>query len=82
MQTMREAEATVTGERGYGGQSMTGRLRAVLVRRPAPPATGDEWRALGYPRPVDAAVAEREHAAFRALLAQAGARFLPTTRRS
>jgi dimethylargininase len=73
MQTMREAEATVTGERGYGGQSMTGRLRAVLVRRPAPPATGDEWRALGYPRPVDAAVAEREHAAFRALLAQAGA---------
>ena len=59
--------------RRYGGHSMTASLRSVLVRRPAPPATGEEWRAFGYPRPADHEAAEREHAAFRALLAAAGA---------
>ena len=54
--------------RRYGGHSMSATLRSVLVRKPAPPATGDEWRALGYPRPADHALAERQHAAFRAIL--------------
>ena len=52
----------------YGGQSMTGRLRSVLVRAPVAPGEGEDWRRFGYLRPVDHGVAEREHAAFRALL--------------
>ena len=52
---------------------MTAPLRAVLVRRPAPSTGGEEWRDFGYPRPVDHAAAVREHAAFRALLGEAGA---------
>lgn len=63
-----------SGPREFGGHSMTARLRTVLVRRPAPPATGaaDAWRDFGYQRPVDAAAAEREHAAFRDRLAAEG----------
>lgn len=56
----------------YGGQSMTARLRSVLVRPPAPPASLEDWRRFGYGRPVDHAAAEREHAAFRETLANAG----------
>ena len=56
----------------YGGHSMTARLRSVLVRRPAPPAALDDWRRLGYARPVDQALAEREHDAFREILAAEG----------
>ena len=41
---------------------------AVTVRKPAPPATEEEFADFGYPRAVDHARAEREHAAFRALL--------------
>jgi len=60
--------------RRFGGHSMTARLRSVLVRRPAPAATGEEaeWRGFGYPRPVDHGLAVREHAAFRELLAAEG----------
>ena len=72
MQTTHDSTAVATAVRQYGGHSMTARLRSVLVRRPAPPATGGEWQAFGYPGPVDQAAAEREHAAFWALLAGAG----------
>ena len=72
MQTIEHPTAAPVTSRRYGGHSMTARLRSVLVRRPAPPATGGEWRDFGYPRPVDHAAAEREHVAFRALLAEAG----------
>jgi len=53
---------------------MSARLRTVVVRQPAPPATGDLAEALhfGYPRPADQATAEREHAALRLLLAEEG----------
>lgn len=71
MQTISQTPITI--QRHYGGHSMTAPLRTVLVRRPAAPATGGEWRDLGYPRPVDHAAAEREHAAFREILARAGA---------
>ena len=57
----------------YGGHSMTARLRSVLVRPPAPPASPEDWRRFGYERPVDHAAAEREHAAFRETLTSAGA---------
>ena len=61
-----------SAQRSYGGHSMSARLRRVLVRRPAPPAKGEEWREFGYVRPVDQVMAEREHAAFVALLKGAG----------
>ena len=73
MQATRPSSATRTAPRGYGGHTLSGRLRRVMVRRPAPPTAGEGWRDLGYPRPVDHARAEREHAAFRTLLAGSGA---------
>lgn len=62
----------ISSGRRYGGHSRSAPLRRVLVRRPAAPASGEEWSALGYPRPVDHQRAEREHAAFRDLLTGAG----------
>jgi N-dimethylarginine dimethylaminohydrolase len=44
----------------------------VLVRRPAHPATGEDWRAFGYLHPIDVEQTDREHAAFCELLADAG----------
>ncbi len=64
--------SAVTVTRTFGGQSMWAPLRRVMVRRPAPPATADDWRAFGFLHQVDHAVAEREHAAFRAILAGEG----------
>jgi dimethylargininase len=66
-------EEPIATSRVWGGQSMVAPLRRVLVRWPAPPATGTEYVAFGYPNPVDHARAEREHEAFRALLEDAGA---------
>jgi N-dimethylarginine dimethylaminohydrolase len=60
-------------QHGWGGQTMVGALRRVLVRAPAAPASGEEFAAFGYPRAVDHERAVREHAAFRELLAAAGA---------
>src|SRR5688572_18409096 len=57
----------------FGGQSMTAPLKTVLVRRPAPPRGDDDWRRFGYLHPVDHDLTVREHEAFRALLAEAGA---------
>src|SRR5688572_17306949 len=65
--------ASVQIARRYGGHSMSAPLRSVLVRRPAPPRGDDDWRRCGYLHPVDHARTEREHAAFRAFLAGAGA---------
>jgi dimethylargininase len=67
----RESETRATP--AWGGQSMVAPLRRVMVRRPAPPATGEEYADFAYPRAVDHGRAEREHAAFRALLEEAGA---------
>jgi N-dimethylarginine dimethylaminohydrolase len=66
-------ETTVAASRAWGGQSMVAPLRRVLVRRPAPPATEDEFMRFGYPRAVDPHRTEIEHDAFRALLAESGA---------
>lgn len=52
---------------------MTAPLRRVMVRQPAPPATGEEFVDFAYPRPVDHERALREHRAFRKLLDDAGA---------
>jgi N-dimethylarginine dimethylaminohydrolase len=61
---------------GYGGQSMVGRLRAVLPPGPAGwdrPADRGRWRALGFLRPPDAGAAAAQHDALRAELERAGA---------
>jgi len=67
------AESPVTTGRVWGGQSMVAPLQRVLVRRPSPPAAEGDFAAFGYPRPVDHDRTEREHEAFRALLAGSGA---------
>jgi N-dimethylarginine dimethylaminohydrolase len=58
--------------RQYGCQSMTGRLRRVLVRAPR---TEDAalWRAYGWRGEPDPGAMSEEHEAFRAQLAGAGA---------
>ena len=72
MSTLVEHAAPETA-RGWGGQSMVAPLRRVLVRRPAAPASAEEFTRFGYPHPIDHERAEREHAAFCALLEAAGA---------
>ncbi len=56
----------------YGARSMTAPLKRVLVRAPQP-ADADRWREYGWRSAPDPARAAEEHAAFRAILAQAGA---------
>ena len=63
----------VSSSRRFGGHSRSAPLRRVLVRRPAAPASDNEWSDLGYPSPVNHQRAMQEHAAFRNLLEQAGA---------
>jgi N-dimethylarginine dimethylaminohydrolase len=62
----------VTEARAYGCQSMTGRLRRVLVR---PPRAEDAvaWRAYGWRSEPDPAGLAAEHETFCRLLAEAGA---------
>ena len=73
----------------FGGHTMTGRLRRVLVKRPAEAfASVDQiaaqWRDLGYLGPPDLEQAGAEHARFVALLEQAGAEvvYLPADPRT
>jgi N-dimethylarginine dimethylaminohydrolase len=63
---------TATNGRAWGGHSMAGELRRVLVYPPVPPAPEVSWEAFGYLRPIDHAQAVEEHATLRALLAGAG----------
>lgn len=67
--TSQSPTATV---RAWGGQSMTAPLRRVIVRAPAPPATGAEFADFGYPRAVDHDRAIQEHEGFRAILERQG----------
>lgn len=66
--TLATHDASAATQRRYGGHSMTATLRTVMVRRPARPASPDDWRRFGYLHPVDVPRAEAEHAAFRAIL--------------
>ncbi len=66
-------EPTAATGRAWGGQSMVAPLKRVLVRKPAAPAAEGLFADFGYPRAVDHDRTEREHEAFRALLADAGA---------
>ncbi|MBW3633302.1 MAG: arginine deiminase [Chloroflexi bacterium] len=66
-------QTTKTTGRAWGGQSMVASLKRVLVRKPAPPATEDDFAEFAYPRAVDHRQTEREHDAFCGLLEQAGA---------
>ena len=66
-------QTTKSTGRAWGGQSMVAPLKRVLVRKPAPPATEDEFAEFAYPRAVDQVRAEREHDAFCELLEQGGA---------
>jgi dimethylargininase len=61
-----------TGARAYGGQTMTGTLRRVLVRAPTPEDCAG-WRAYGWRAEPDFARIAAEHEALCLLLAEAGA---------
>jgi dimethylargininase len=63
----------MTSAPAWGGQSMSGTLRRVLVFPPVPPTPTVCWEEFGYLRPIDHALAVREHAAFRDILTSAGA---------
>jgi dimethylargininase len=56
----------------FGGHSMTATLRTVMVRRPAPASTAEDWRPFGYLHPIDQQLTERQHAELRAILAREG----------
>jgi dimethylargininase len=58
--------------RTFGCQSMTARLRRVLVRPPVP-GSWAAWKSYGWRAEPDPGRMEDEHAAFRELLADAGA---------
>jgi dimethylargininase len=62
-------------ERKFGCQSMTATLRRVLVRPPAP-GSWAAWKAYGWRDEPDPGRLDAEHAAFRELLAEAGAEVL------
>jgi dimethylargininase len=64
------AEAVGT-QRAYGGQTMVGPLRRVLVRRP--PADTSDWRRFGWRSQPDSAALAGEHEQFCLLLEEAGA---------
>jgi dimethylargininase len=56
----------------YGGQTMTGKLHRVMMRRPVPPASRADWQTFGYYEPVDHRRALVEHAGLVELLRQEG----------
>jgi dimethylargininase len=60
----------------WGGQSMSGTLKRVLVYPPVPPGPGVSWEAFGYLRPIDHELAVREHDALRQLLRDNGVEVL------
>lgn len=64
------AEATT---RQWGGNTMVGPLRRVLVYPPVPAGESVSWEAFGYLRPMDHALAVEEHQLFRRILTDAGA---------
>ncbi|MCA9863995.1 MAG: arginine deiminase [Thermomicrobiales bacterium] len=57
---------------GWGGHSMSAPLRRVIVRQPATPQSDSQWQDFAYEHPIDIARTAAEHAALRALLADAG----------
>jgi N-dimethylarginine dimethylaminohydrolase len=64
---------TAANEQGYGGQTVVGKLRRVLVYEPVAPDAHVSWEEFGYFRPIDFERATEEHAAFRRILSDAGA---------
>jgi len=73
----------------FGGHTMSGRLRRVLVKRPtqafvSAAQIAAQWQDLAYLEPPDLARAADEHARFVALLERAGAEvdYLPTDPRT
>jgi N-dimethylarginine dimethylaminohydrolase len=60
------------GRKAFGCQSMTAQLRRVLVRTPAPESWA-AWKSYGWRSEPEPGRLVEEHAAFRALLEEAGA---------
>jgi dimethylargininase len=59
--------------RNWGGHTVVGSLKRVLVYPPVPHENTVTWEEFGYLRPMDHERATQEHEAFRAILREAGA---------
>lgn len=66
------AEPSTRAAAAFGGHTMTGRLKRVMVRKPGAPATADDWTAFGYLHPVDHQRALEEHAGLVEILEREG----------
>lgn len=71
--------ATAPKTARFGGQSMVAPLRRVMVRRPVSPVTGGEWAPFGFLHAVDHDLTDRQHAAFRQTLTEAGVEVIEAT---
>jgi dimethylargininase len=72
---MRKVEVMATNgdTRHWGGHTVVGTLRRVLVFPPVPADNSVSWQEFGYLRPLDHGLAVREHETFRRILREAGA---------
>lgn len=80
---MAETSLKIATRTGFGGQSMCGPLRRVLVCNPGTAGWGDDsdqWRELGFLHPPDFAIAQRQHETLCEGLEQAGAEVIPLSR--
>lgn len=60
------------GTRNWGGNTMVGPLRRVLVYPPVEPGPRSSWQQFGYLHEIDHAMAVAEHASFRKAIEAAG----------
>lgn len=60
----------------YGCQSMVGKMRRVLVKRPDAGFAVDDWKKWHYTGPIDLEEAQREHDAFTQILRDEGVEVL------
>lgn len=60
-------------EKSFGGHTVVGPLKRVLVYPPVPHRNSVSWEEMSYLRPMDHEKAVQEHEAFRAILRDAGA---------
>jgi dimethylargininase len=64
---------TTMNEKRWGGQTVVGKLRRVLVYPPVPHENTVSWEDFGYLQSMDHELAVREHEAFRQILRESGA---------
>lgn len=69
---MRASQRLESHGKDYGGHSMTGTLRRVMVRKPAAIDDPQAWRSFGYLHEIDQRETDRQHDEFVAILRREG----------